>query len=62
MKFWCAPQQYDYDSSSLRTRLSHEALLAVTLPFLKKKLDPAYKRVSPHAKGGSCHHGDSPAP
>lgn len=47
LKFWSVPQQYDYDSSTVRKRISREALLSVTLPFIKKKLDPAYKTVSP---------------
>lgn len=39
-------QQYDYDSSTVRKKISHEALVSITLPFIKKKLAPTYKTVS----------------
>lgn len=47
------PQQYDYDSSTVRMKISHEALVSITLPFIKKKLAPTYKTVSlnpPHVR------------
>lgn len=42
-----APQQYDYDSSTVRKRISSEALVSITLPFIKKNLAPTYQTVSP---------------
>lgn len=39
-------QQYDYDSSTVRMKISHEALVSIALPFIKKKLAPTYKSVS----------------
>lgn len=47
LKFLSVLQQYDYDSSTVRKRISHEALVSITLPFIKKKLAPSYKTVSP---------------
>lgn len=39
-------QQYDYDSSTVRKRISREALVSITLPFIKKNLNPTCKTVS----------------
>ncbi|XP_034035245.1 protein Niban 1a isoform X3 [Thalassophryne amazonica] len=36
-------KQYDYDSSSVRKRIFHEGLLSITLPYMKKNLDPTCK-------------------
>eukprot|EP00066_Takifugu_rubripes_P026533 XP_011615799.1 PREDICTED: protein Niban [Takifugu rubripes] len=36
-------KQYDYDSSTVRKKISHEALVSITLPFIKQKLAPTYK-------------------
>lgn len=36
-------KQYDYDSSTVRKRISQEALVSITLPFIKKSLAPACK-------------------
>ncbi|XP_029286312.1 protein Niban 1a [Cottoperca gobio] len=36
-------KQYDYDSSTVRKRISREALVAITLPFIKKNLAPTCK-------------------
>nr|XP_046246975.1 protein Niban 1a isoform X2 [Scatophagus argus] len=36
-------KQYDYDSSTVRKRISQEALVAITLPFIKKNLAPICK-------------------
>ncbi|XP_074492480.1 protein Niban 1-like [Sebastes fasciatus] len=36
-------KQYDYDSSTVRKRISREALVSVTLPFIKKSLAPTCK-------------------
>ncbi|XP_034562226.1 protein Niban 1a [Notolabrus celidotus] len=36
-------KQYDYDSSTVRKRISREALVSITLPFLKKNLAPNCK-------------------
>uniref|UniRef100_A0A8P4G0Z8 Niban apoptosis regulator 1a n=1 Tax=Dicentrarchus labrax TaxID=13489 RepID=A0A8P4G0Z8_DICLA len=36
-------KQYDYDSSTVRKRISQEALVSITLPFLKKNLAPTCK-------------------
>ncbi|KAI3369141.1 hypothetical protein L3Q82_026093, partial [Scortum barcoo] len=36
-------KQYDYDSSTVRKRLSREALVSITLPFIKKNLAPTCK-------------------
>uniref|UniRef100_A0A8D3AY53 Niban apoptosis regulator 1a n=2 Tax=Scophthalmus maximus TaxID=52904 RepID=A0A8D3AY53_SCOMX len=33
-------KQYDYDSSSVRKRIFQEALVSITLPFIKKSLAP----------------------
>uniref|UniRef100_UPI0037E8EEA8 protein Niban 1-like n=1 Tax=Semicossyphus pulcher TaxID=241346 RepID=UPI0037E8EEA8 len=33
-------KQYDYDSSTVRKRISREALVSITLPFIKKNLAP----------------------
>uniref|UniRef100_A0A673W097 Niban apoptosis regulator 1a n=1 Tax=Salmo trutta TaxID=8032 RepID=A0A673W097_SALTR len=35
--------QYDYDSSLVRKRIFHEALVGITLPHIKKTLAPTYK-------------------
>ena len=40
-------KQYDYDSSSVRKRIFQEALVSITLPFIKKNLAPTCKTVSP---------------
>ncbi|KAM3620133.1 uncharacterized protein V6R79_018690 [Siganus canaliculatus] len=34
-------KQYDYDSSTVRKKISREALVSITLPFIKKNLAPA---------------------
>lgn len=47
-KFLSVPQQYDYDSSTVRKRICREALLSITLPFIKQKLDPTCRTVSPN--------------
>uniref|UniRef100_A0A3Q3L6X6 Niban apoptosis regulator 1a n=1 Tax=Labrus bergylta TaxID=56723 RepID=A0A3Q3L6X6_9LABR len=39
-------KQYDYDSSTVRKRISREALVSITLPFIKKNLAPTCKSVS----------------
>lgn len=36
-------KQYDYDSSTVRKRISREALVFITLPFIKKNLAPTCK-------------------
>ncbi|XP_020510595.3 protein Niban 1a [Labrus bergylta] len=36
-------KQYDYDSSTVRKRISREALVSITLPFIKKNLAPTCK-------------------
>uniref|UniRef100_A0A673VZB7 Niban apoptosis regulator 1a n=1 Tax=Salmo trutta TaxID=8032 RepID=A0A673VZB7_SALTR len=36
-------KQYDYDSSLVRKRIFHEALVGITLPHIKKTLAPTYK-------------------
>ncbi|XP_031162477.1 protein Niban 1a isoform X3 [Sander lucioperca] len=36
-------KQYDYDSSTVRKRISREALVLITLPFIKKNLAPTCK-------------------
>ncbi|XP_070688236.1 protein Niban 1a [Pempheris klunzingeri] len=36
-------KQYDYDSSTVRKRISREALVSITLPFIKKSLAPTCK-------------------
>ncbi|XP_041790595.1 protein Niban 1a [Chelmon rostratus] len=36
-------KQYDYDSSTVRKRISREALFSITLPFIKKSLAPTCK-------------------
>uniref|UniRef100_H2RXH4 Niban apoptosis regulator 1a n=1 Tax=Takifugu rubripes TaxID=31033 RepID=H2RXH4_TAKRU len=36
-------KQYDYDSSTVRKKISNEALVSITLPFIKQKLAPTYK-------------------
>ncbi|XP_077439268.1 protein Niban 1a isoform X2 [Vanacampus margaritifer] len=36
-------KQYDYDSSTVRKRIFQEALVAISLPFIKKNLAPACK-------------------
>lgn len=36
-------KQYDYDSSTVRKRISQEALVSITLPFIKKNLAPTCK-------------------
>lgn len=59
------PQQYDYDSSTVRMKISHEALVSITLPFIKKKLAPTYKTVSlnpPHGSLGCHGNRREPAP
>lgn len=38
-------QQYDYDSSTVRKRIFQEALVSITLPFIKKNLAPTCKTV-----------------
>lgn len=39
-------QQYDYDSSTVRKRTFQEALVSITLPFIKKNLADTCKPVS----------------
>ncbi|XP_070816253.1 protein Niban 1a [Chaetodon trifascialis] len=36
-------KQYDYDSSTVRKKISREALVSITLPFIKKSLAPSCK-------------------
>ncbi|XP_029355315.1 protein Niban-like [Echeneis naucrates] len=36
-------KQYDYDSSTVRKRICQEALVSITLPFIKKNLAPTCK-------------------
>ncbi|XP_071342673.1 protein Niban 1a [Trachinotus anak] len=36
-------KQYDYDSSTVRKRIFQEALVSITLPFIKKNLAPTCK-------------------
>ncbi|XP_076582897.1 protein Niban 1-like [Chaetodon auriga] len=36
-------KQYDYDSSTVRKKISREALVSITLPFIKKSLAPTCK-------------------
>lgn len=36
-------KQYDYDSSTVRKRISRESLVSITLPFIKKNLGPTCK-------------------
>ncbi|XP_008279214.1 protein Niban [Stegastes partitus] len=36
-------KQYNYDSSTVRTRIFQEALVSITLPFIKKNLAPTCK-------------------
>ncbi|XP_049910402.1 protein Niban 1a [Epinephelus moara] len=36
-------KQYDYDSSTVRKRISREALVSITLPFIKRNLAPTCK-------------------
>ncbi|XP_059197796.1 protein Niban 1a [Centropristis striata] len=36
-------KQYDYDSSTVRKRISREALVSITLPFIKRNLAPSCK-------------------
>ncbi|CAB1332228.1 unnamed protein product [Coregonus sp. 'balchen'] len=36
-------KQYDYDSGTVRKRILHEALVEITLPYIKKNLAPTYK-------------------
>ncbi|KAK5869437.1 hypothetical protein PBY51_024153 [Eleginops maclovinus] len=36
-------KQYDHDSSTVRKRISREALVSITLPFIKKNLAPTCK-------------------
>lgn len=38
-------QQYIYDSSTVRKRIFQEALVSITLPFIKKTLVPSCKPV-----------------
>ncbi|XP_028301161.1 protein Niban-like isoform X2 [Gouania willdenowi] len=38
-------KNFDYDSSSVRKRMFQEVLVAITLPFIKKKLDPVCKSL-----------------
>lgn len=47
--FSLSPQQYDYDSSSVRKRLCQDALVQVTLPVLRRSLATTCKpvRVTP---------------
>ncbi|XP_029989059.1 protein Niban isoform X2 [Sphaeramia orbicularis] len=36
-------KQYDYDSSSVRKRILQEALVSITLPFIKRRLDQSVR-------------------
>ncbi|XP_069577900.1 protein Niban 1a isoform X2 [Brachyistius frenatus] len=38
-------KQYDYDSSTVRKRIFQDALVSITLPFIKKNLVPSCKAV-----------------
>ncbi|XP_051511498.1 protein Niban 1-like isoform X2 [Myxocyprinus asiaticus] len=40
-------RQFDYDSSTVRKKIFQEALISITLPSIKKHLDPSFKKELP---------------